>query len=138
MQQEQEKKKVGRPPADEPKTEHIRIRVTKAEKAMLKHSGVNMSNLINTGLKIVMPTLGSKWNGTKWEQHDIHGAEANTVAYRGNNVAIEMLMDSWGYSQKIGVDFMFSEAEASLLKLLRKQKEELEQHQTFHIQKETT
>lgn len=133
--QEQEKRPVGRPKADEPKTEHIRIRVTKSEKAMLKHSGVNMSDLINTGLGIVMPTLGKKWNGTEWERHDIHGAAANTVAYRGKNVAIEMLMDSWEYSQKIGVDFMFSAAESSLLKLLRKQKEELERHCTFHIQK---
>lgn len=127
---QEQKKPVGRPPVDEPKTEHIRIRVTKSEKAMLKHSGVNMSDLINTGLKIVMPALGSKWNGKEWEQYDIHGAEANTVAYRGKNVAIEMLMDSWELDQSL-----FTPSEYSLLKLLRKQKEELEQHQTFHIQK---
>lgn len=132
---QQEKKTVGRPPADEPKTEHIRIRVTKSEKAMLKHSGVNMSNLINTGLKIVMPTLGSKWNGKEWEAYKIKGIDANTVAYRATNVAIEMLMDSWEVAYQS--DKPLTEPESSLLKLLRKQKEELQQHCTFHIQKET-
>ena len=128
------KKPVGRPKADDPKKEHIRIRVTEQEKKMLK--GVKMSSLINTGLKIVMPTLGSKWNGKEWEAYKIKGIDANTVAYRATNVAIELLMDSWEAAYQSGK--LLTEPESSLLKLLRKQKEELEQHQTFHIQKKTT
>ena len=50
------KNKVGRPKSDEPKTEHIRIRVTEQEKKMLK--GVKMSSAIKSGLNIVIPSLG--------------------------------------------------------------------------------
>ena len=129
MQQEQ-KKPVGRPPADEPKTEHIRIRVTKSEKAMLKHSGVNMSDLINKGLYILMPTLGKKWNGKEWEKFEDKGTAANLVAYKGICHAIEMQMDIW---QSDPDGFSFENAE--LLKLLRSLKLELDQHCTFHAQK---
>ena len=124
------KNKVGRPPADDPKTEHIRIRVTKSEKAMLKHSGVNMSDLINKGLYILMPTLGKKWNGKEWEKFEDKGTAANLVAYKGICHAIEMQMDIW---QSDPDGFSFENAE--LLKLLRSLKLELDQHCTFHAQK---
>lgn len=53
---QKQKRPVGRPKADDPKTEHIRIRVTQQEKKMLK--GVNMSEVIKSGLNIVIPSLG--------------------------------------------------------------------------------
>lgn len=127
---QKQKRPVGRPPAKNKKTKWLKIRVTPEMDAMFKDAP--KSDLINKGLSILMPTLGSKWNGEKWEQYKLHGMEANAVAYRGKNVAIEMLMDSWELDQSL-----FTPSESSLLKLLRKQKEELEQHQTFHIQKET-
>ena len=125
------KKPVGRPPSKNKKTKWLKIRVTPEMDAMLKDAP--KSDLINKGLHILMPTLGKKWNGEKWEQYELHGMDANAVAYRGNNLAIEMLMDSWELAHKNGEHLNGSES--SLLKLLRKHKEELEQHQTFHIQK---
>lgn len=122
-------KKKGRPfKAEGKKDTRIAVKVTKETFKSLKYAP--KSQMLNDGLAILMPTLGKKWDGEKWEQYELHGMDANAVAYRGNNSAIEMLMDSWELAPSL-----LATSEISLLFLLRKHKEELEQHQTFHIQK---
>ncbi len=124
--QEQEKKKVGRPKADDPKTEHIRIRVTPQEKKMLKKQ--NMSYLINKGLHILMPTLGKKWDGEKWIPWEREGAAANRIAHKALRFSIDLIMDDW---HKAHSSYNLTEDEVNLLQLLKKQQTELEQHPTF-------
>ena len=140
MQEQKQKKPVGRPKADEPKTEHIRIRVTKSEKAMLKHSGVNMSDLINTGIKIVMPTLGVYIEDEyRWIEHKEKGTDANLVAYNAICQAIDILRTRREFinkqhkeSEPYFPNGYFSSSEAELLNVLCLQKATLEMHPTFY------
>ena len=144
---QEQKKPVGRPAADEPKTEHIRIRVTKSEKAMLKHSGVNMSDIINKGLHILMPTLGIYIEDeNRWIEHKEKGTDANLVAYNAICQAIDILKTRREFINKQHKESgafqsdkppcfpngYFSSSEAELLNVLCSQKATLETHTTFY------
>ncbi|WP_333727513.1 hypothetical protein, partial [Listeria monocytogenes] len=86
----EQKRPVGRPPSDDPKKEHIRIRVTEQEKKMLK--GTKMSSLINTGLKIVMPTLGVYIEDeNRWVDYKESGTDANLIVYNSICLAIDII-----------------------------------------------
>lgn len=126
------KKPVGRPPSKNKKTKWLKIRVTPEMDTMLKDAP--KSDLINKGLHILMPTLGKKWDGEKWQQWEHEGTAANLVAYRAICYAIELQMDIWQRDRD-----GFSAENSVLLSHLRTIKTELEAHSTFsNPNKETT
>lgn len=145
IMQKQEKKPVGRPKSDDPKKEHIRIRVTEQEKKMLK--GTKMSSLINTGLKIVMPTLGVYIEDeNRWVDYKESGTDANLVVYNSICLAIDIIKSrrekilnqhkESGAFQSDKTPFFpdgyFTSAENELFSMLCRQKIELETHETFY------
>jgi hypothetical protein len=118
------KAKKGRKKSNNPKKTWLKVRVTDEMYAMLKEA--NKSQMINDGLAILMPTLGQKWDGEKWQQWGHEGTAANLVAHKAICYAIELQMDIW---QRDREDFSFEDAE--LLKTLRWSKVALEGSPTF-------
>jgi hypothetical protein len=118
------KTKKGRKKSDNPKKTWLKVRVTDEMYAMLKEA--NKSQMINEGLAILMPTLGQKWDGEKWQPWEHEGTAANLVAHKAICFAIELQMDIW---QRDREDFSFEDAE--LLKTLRFIKAALEGSPTF-------
>jgi hypothetical protein len=116
--------KKGRKKSDNPKKTWLKVRVTDEMALMLKEA--NKSQMINDGLAILMPTLGKKWDGEKWQQWEHEGTAANMVAHKAICYAIERLMDIW---QRDREDF--SAENAVLLRYLRTIKAELEANATF-------
>jgi hypothetical protein len=83
-------KKKGRPFSIAAKTEHVRIRVTKAEKEMLK--GVKMSSAINSGLMVILPTLGIYNAKDKtWSKYLYKGESEKQLAWGAINMAANRL-----------------------------------------------
>ena len=118
-------KKKGRPFKTEPKKNtRIAVKVTESTFASLKDA--NKSQMLNDGLAILMPTLGKKWDGEKWQQWEHEGTSSNMVAHKAICYAIELQMDIW---QRDREDFSFEDAE--LLKTLRFIKVALEGSPTF-------
>lgn len=126
------KNKKGRKKSDNPKKTWLKVRVTDEMALMLKEA--NKSKMINDGLAIIMPTLGKKWDGKKWQKWEHEGAAANLVAHKAICYAIELQMDIWQRDPD-----GFNNDNKNLLKMLRFQKEKLENHPTFcNTNKETT
>jgi hypothetical protein len=118
-------KKKGRPfKTDAKKDTRIAVKVTKETFKSLKDAP--KSQMLNDGLSILMPTLGKKWDGEKWQQWEHEGTAANLVAYKAICYAIELQMDIW---QRDLEDF--SAENAVLLRYLRTIKAELEANATF-------
>jgi beta-xylosidase len=134
------KAKKGRKKSDNPKKTWLKVRVTDEMYAMLKEA--NKSQMINDGLAILMPTLGQKWDGEKWQQWEHEGTAANLVAHKAICYAIETIIDNrfkileaYRAKAKEGDPYyptkFFGNSETELLGLLEKQKKELESHSTF-------
>lgn len=84
---QEQKKPVGRPKADDPKKEHIRIRVTTQEKKMLK--GIKMSSEIKRGLNIIIPSLGFyNADDNTWLPFQHKGESELRLVHSAMNVAI--------------------------------------------------
>ena len=135
---QQEKRPVGRPPADKKKAKFIKVRVTDEMFSMLKHAP--KSKLINKGLHILMPTLGV-WDKdeNRWMEHKEKGTDANLVAYNAICRAIEILRTRREFINKQHKENepyfpngYFSSSEAELLNVLCLQKATLEVHPTFY------
>ena len=132
--------KKGRKKSNNPKKTWLKVRVTDEMYTMLKEA--NKSQIINDGLAILMPTLGQKWDGEKWQQFEHEGTAANLVAHKAICYAIETIIDNrfkileaYRAKAKEGDPYyptkFFGNSETELLGLLEKQKKELESHPTF-------
>jgi hypothetical protein len=134
-------KKKGRPFSTEAKKNtQIAVKVTESTFASLKEA--NKSKMLNDELAILMPTLGKKWDGEKWQQFEHEGTAANLVAHKAICYAIETIIDNrfkilevYRAKAKEGDPYyptkFFGNSETELLGLLEKQKKELESHPTF-------
>jgi hypothetical protein len=87
--------KKGRKKSNNPKKTWLKVRVTDEMYAMLKEA--NKSQMINDGLAILMPTLGQKWDGEKWQQFEHEGTANLMVVYNALNFSIDDLKskDQW-------------------------------------------
>lgn len=109
---QKQKRPVGRPKAHDPKTEHIRIRVTEQEKKMLK--GVKMSSAIKSGLNVVIPSLGFyNADDNTWLPFQHKGESELRLVHSAMNEAIKTVKAA-------------TTPQLMLVELLKRQRKELE------------
>ena len=110
--------KKGRKKSNNPKKTWLKVRVTDEMYAMLKEA--NKSQMINDGLAILMPTLGQKWDGEKWQQFEHEGTANLMVVYNALNFSIDDLKrkDQWpnkfiiGYLEALRTQIKYDQHEA--------------------------
>jgi hypothetical protein len=110
--------KKGRKKSNNPKKTWLKVRVTDEMYTMLKEA--NKSQIINDGLAILMPTLGQKWDGEKWQQFEHEGTANLMVVYNALNFSIDDLKrkDQWpnkfiiGYLDALRTQIKYDQHEA--------------------------
>jgi hypothetical protein len=112
-------KKKGRPFKTEAKKDtRIAVKVTKETFKSLKDAP--KSKILNDGLAILMPTLGQKWDGEKWQQFEHEGTANLMVVYNALNFSIDDLKskDQWpnkfiiGYLEALRTQIKYDQHEA--------------------------